>query len=69
MDVSENHFEPMIESVLLGNGPAELPCGQVAKESGGEYGLITPGGYSKRSPDEYDSAVKQGVMPVRDRML
>ncbi|TKS60767.1 MAG: restriction endonuclease subunit R [Nitrospira sp.] len=55
MDVSEKNFEAMIESALLGSGQAELPGGaSPAREQGGEYGLIKPGGYRKRAPEDYD---------------
>lgn len=55
MDVSEKNFEAMIESALLGGGQAELSGGaSPAREQAGEYGLIKPGGYRKRTPDDYD---------------
>lgn len=55
MDISEKNFEATIESAMLGGEPAELPGGASAsREQGEEYGLIKPGGYRKRSPDDYD---------------
>ncbi len=55
VDISEKNFEQTIEAVLIGETPQRLPGGaSPAKESGGEYGLIKPGGYRKRSPDDYD---------------
>src|SRR5579884_1425510 len=55
VDISERNFEQTIEAVLIGETPQHLPGGaSPAKERGEEYGLIKPGGYRKRSSDDYD---------------
>ncbi len=55
VDISEKNFEQTIEAVLIGETPQQLPGGaSPAKERGGDYGLIKPGGYRKRTPDGYD---------------
>lgn len=55
VDISEKNFEQTIEAVLIGETPQQWPGGaSPAREQSGEYGVIKPGGYRKRSPDDYD---------------
>jgi len=55
VDISEKNFEQMIESVLIGEAPQRLPGGaSPGRESWPGYGLVKPGGYRKRSSEDYD---------------
>lgn len=58
IEVSERSFEKTIECGLLRNGPDACP-GEASevREGGATYGESSPGGYRKRSPEEYDTAL------------
>ena len=54
-EVSELSFEQAIEAGLLQNGPdAYLGDSDTVREPSTTYGEALPGGYRKRSPDDYD---------------
>ena len=53
--VSERSFEEAIEYGLLQDGPdASLGDAPVVRETPAPYGDGVPGGYRKRSPQDYD---------------
>jgi type I restriction enzyme R subunit len=57
-DISERSFEESIECGLLAHGPdACAGPAPAARESAPPYGDTPPGGYRKRSPDDYDRAL------------
>ena len=58
VEVSERSFEAAIECGLLVFGPdACAGDADVAKQESPHYGETVPGGYRKRSPEEYDRAL------------
>lgn len=58
IDLSEKNFEERIERALLSGGPDALPGETgVVRESAPPYGESAPGGYHKRSSDDYDRAL------------
>lgn len=57
-DISEHSFEESIECGLLAHGPdACTGPAPAVRESAPPYGDSLPGGYRKRSPDDYDRAL------------
>jgi len=58
VDVSERSFEAAIECGLLVFGPDACPGdANVARQEPAHYGETVPGGYRKRSPEDYDRAL------------
>ncbi len=57
-DISERSFEESIECGLLAHGPdACAGTASVVREVAPPYGDTPPGGYRKRSPNDYDRAL------------
>jgi len=57
-DISERSFEESIECALLAHGPdACAGAAPAVSETAPSYGDTPPGGYRKRSPDDYDRAL------------
>ena len=57
-DISERSFEHSIECGLLAHGPdACAGSASAVRESAPPYGDSPPGGYRKRSPEDYDRAL------------
>jgi type I restriction enzyme R subunit len=57
-DISERSFEESIECGLLAHGPdACVGPASALRETAPPYGDTPPGGYRKRSPDDYDRAL------------
>jgi type I restriction enzyme, R subunit len=54
LDISERNFETVIEAALLTGGPDEVAEVDAVAEPVPAYGDYVPGGYRKRSPDDYD---------------
>ncbi len=58
VDISEKNFEATIEATLLAGGPDAAPMETaVARETAAARGGFVPGGYHKRTPDEYDKSL------------
>jgi len=58
VEVSERSFEAAIECGLLVFGPDACPGdANVARQEPAHYGETVPGGYRKRSPEDYDRAL------------
>jgi type I restriction enzyme R subunit len=57
MDISEKNFEQVIESALSGGGLDAYPDGAGAVAESPEPFGYGPGGYLKRSPQDYDRAL------------
>ena len=57
-EISERSFEEAIECGLLQNGPDACTGGASAvRETEPAYGDNPPGGYLKRSPEDYDNSL------------
>jgi len=57
VEVSERSFEAAIECGLLVFGPDACPGDtNVTRQESPHYGETVPGGYRKRSPEDYDRA-------------
>lgn len=55
VDISEKNFEQTIEAVLIGEAVQEsLDGASPGRESTPGYGTMSPGGYRKRAPKDYD---------------
>ncbi len=55
MDISEKNFEATIECALLAGGPDACPGDErTARETTVPYGELIPGGYLKRTSQDYD---------------
>ena len=55
VEVAEKAFESAIEAALLARGPDEIPGAWAppAGEPEAYFGATPPGGYRKRTPEEY----------------
>ncbi|MBA2245466.1 MAG: hypothetical protein H0W11_10945, partial [Gemmatimonadetes bacterium] len=57
-DISERSFEEAIEAALLAYGPdARAGDAAIVRETAPPYADFAPGGYRRRSPEEYDRAL------------
>lgn len=55
VDVSEKNFESTIECALLAGGPDACPGDETAtREASPAYGALAPGGYRRRTSQDYD---------------
>ena len=69
-NISERSFEEAIECGLLQHGPdACLGAAPAVREVPGPYGATPPGGYLKRTPEEYDRALCLLLRDVVDFVL
>ncbi len=58
IDISEKNFEASIEQALLAGGPDAQPqAAGVVRESPAAYDELAPGGYHRRTSDDYDRAL------------
>jgi len=58
MDVSEKNFEEAIECALLAGGPDACPGDRAAvSEQRAAYGGFVPGGFRRRTPEDYDRSL------------
>ncbi|MCL5959411.1 MAG: type I restriction endonuclease, partial [Chloroflexi bacterium] len=58
VDISEKNFEETIEAVLLSEAPdSDADRARITREERSSYGYFSPGGYSKRKPEDYDRAL------------
>jgi type I restriction enzyme, R subunit len=56
VDISEKNFEVTIEALLLAGGPDHPLDARAVRELATQTGEFTPGGYCRRSPEDYDRA-------------
>jgi type I restriction enzyme, R subunit len=54
VDISEKNFEETIENLLLAGGPDQIGEREVLRELATTAGEYTPGGYQRRSNEDYD---------------
>ncbi|MBU0495877.1 MAG: DEAD/DEAH box helicase family protein, partial [Chloroflexi bacterium] len=58
MDITERNFEATIECALLAAGPDACPGDpRTFRETAAAYGTLVPGGYRKRTSQDYDPAL------------
>ena len=69
-EISERSFEDAIECALLEHGPdACLGDATVVRETPPPYGDMSPGGYRRRPPNDYDRALCLLPRDVMDFVL
>jgi type I restriction enzyme R subunit len=69
-DISERSFEEAIECALLQNGPDDCSTSTTAvREMTVAYGDNPPGGYRRRTPEDYDRALSLMPCDVLDFLL
>jgi len=69
-DISERSFEDAIKAALLQYGPdAYTGDAGAVRETPAPYGEMSPGGYHKRQPEDYDRTLRLIPRDVVDFVL